>query len=276
VQKAAQVAGKAAPAVAVVGALAAVPHLHHHTPAAPASAGQMTPPHLSYSGRALTAHAELAMPVRNLTHQPRHARKTQTAAVRKPKAHPRSHSSISAPAHQASRQHSSSSHQGSSSRHQGSPSSSQHSSSSGQHSSDQATLTCSGSGTMLPLNYAAIVGFLTAHGYTGLAAAGIAGNIWQESRGNPESVGTGGGGLIGWTPLPAGFVTGNPSADLETQLDALLTYNEQWHQYIPTLNAATNATEASDIYMSYFERPGIPAASNREAAANAVAAACGL
>ena len=75
---------------------------------------------------------------------------------------------------------------------------------------------------MVPANYAAIVGFLTAHGYTGNAAAGIAGNIWQESDGNPESVGDGGGGLIGWTPLPGGYVTGNPSADLQTQLSGIL------------------------------------------------------
>jgi hypothetical protein len=129
---------------------------------------------------------------------------------------------------------------------------------------------------MLPANYAAIVGFLTAHGYTGLAAAGIAGNIYQESKGDPESVGLGGGGLIGWTPLPAGFVTGNIPADLQTQLEAILTYNQQWSAYVPALNAATSATEAADIYMSDFERPGIPAASNREAAADAVAAACHL
>jgi hypothetical protein len=94
--------------------------------------------------------------------------------------------------------------------------------------------------------------------------------------GNPESVGSGGGGLIGWTPLPAGFVTGSPAADLQTQLAALLTFNQQWSQYIPMLNAATSATAAADVYMNYFERPGIPAAGNREAAASAVAAACGL
>jgi Phage tail lysozyme len=139
-----------------------------------------------------------------------------------------------------------------------------------------ATLACSGTAGMLPANYAAIVGYLTAHGYTGIAAAGVAGNIYQESMGNPESVGSGGGGLIGWTPLPAGFVTGNPAADLQTQLAALLTFNQQWSQYIPMLNAATSATQAADIYMNYFERPGIPAAGNREAAASAVAAACGL
>ncbi len=128
----------------------------------------------------------------------------------------------------------------------------------------------------VPQNYGAIVDFLATHGYSGLAAAGIAGNIYQESMGNPESVGTGGGGLIGWTPLPGGFVTGNPAADLQTQLQALLTYNQQWSQYVPMLNAATSATQAAYIYMTYFERPGIPAAANREAAAAAVATACHL
>jgi len=139
---------------------------------------------------------------------------------------------------------------------------------------------CAGNGAggtgMLPANYVAIVDFLVAHGYSKLGAAGVAGNIYQESKGEPESVGTGGGGLIGWTPLPAGYVTGNPAVDLQTQLAALLTYNQQWAQYIPTLNAATSPAGAADVYMSYFERPGIPAASNREGAAIAVAQACGI
>jgi LysM repeat protein len=139
-----------------------------------------------------------------------------------------------------------------------------------------SAVTCTATQGTVPANYAAIVSFLTAHGYTGIAAAGIAGNIYQESMGNPESAGSGGGGLIGWTPLPSGFVTGNPSADLQTQLNALLTYNQQWSQFIPALNAATSAAQAADIFMNDFERPGIPAAGNREAAAQAVAAACGL
>ena len=129
---------------------------------------------------------------------------------------------------------------------------------------------------MLPANYVTIVEFLVAHGYTKMGAVGIAGNIYQESRGDPESVGTGGGGLIGWTPLPGGFVTGNPAADLQTQLAALLTYNQQWIQYVPMLNAASSPASAADVYMNYFERPGIPAASNREGAAIAVAQACGI
>lgn len=138
------------------------------------------------------------------------------------------------------------------------------------------TFSCSGStpSGMLPANYGPIVTFLAGHGYTPVAAAGIAGNIFRESMGNPESVGTGGGGLIGWTPLPAGFVTGNVGRDLRTQLTALLAYNRQWAQYIPALNAAKTATQAADIYMNDFERPGLPAAYDREGAANAVARAC--
>jgi Phage tail lysozyme len=139
-----------------------------------------------------------------------------------------------------------------------------------------AALTCDTSRGMLPANVTAIVSFLLAHGYTHDAAAGIAGNIYRESMGNPESVGTGGGGLIGWTPLPSGFVTGNDSADLQTQLSALLTYNQGWAQYIPTLNGASSPSAAADIYVTDFERAGIPAASQREAAAEAVASACGL
>jgi len=139
-----------------------------------------------------------------------------------------------------------------------------------------AALRCTGTAGLLPANYAAIVRFLTGHGYTPMAAAGIAGNIYQESKGDPESVGTGGGGLIGFTPLPAGYVTGNPAADLHTQLEAILAYDQQWAQYIPSLNAATSPAEAADVYMDDFERPGVPAAYNRESAAEAVAAACGF
>jgi hypothetical protein len=135
---------------------------------------------------------------------------------------------------------------------------------------------CTGTSGLLPQNYGAIVTYLVAHGYSGVGAAGIAGNIYQESKGNPESVGSGGGGLIGFTPLPGGYVTGNVSADLLTQLGAIVNYNQQWAQYLPALNGASSASEAAYIYMSDFERPGIPVAGTREAAAAAVAAACHL
>jgi Phage tail lysozyme len=144
------------------------------------------------------------------------------------------------------------------------------------HTAPAAACTATITGALLPANYAAIVSYLAGHGYTAIAATGIAGNIYQESMGNPESEGTGGGGLIGWTPLPAGFVTGNPAADLQTQLAALLSYNQQWAQYIPALNAAKTPVDAAYLYMTYFERPGFPAAANREGAAAAVAKACGI
>jgi hypothetical protein len=139
-----------------------------------------------------------------------------------------------------------------------------------------ATLSCNLNYGMLPDNVTAIVTFLLANGYSDNAAAGIAGNMYQESKGDPESEGMGGGGLIGFTPLPAGYVTGNPAVDLQTQLNAVLTYNQGWASYLPALNAAASPADAAYIYVTDFERAGIPAASTREASADNVASACGI
>lgn len=129
----------------------------------------------------------------------------------------------------------------------------------------------------LPANYRAIASFMTSHGYSNTAAAGIAGNTLQESGGNPESVGDGGGGLIGFTPLPSGYVTGNPGRDLATQLNGILSYNRGWSQYISGLNAQPTAADAAAFYMNYFERPAKATenAQRREAGANAVFKAMG-
>jgi len=133
-----------------------------------------------------------------------------------------------------------------------------------------------GGTAMLPLNYETIVNFLIAHGYTSIAATGIAGNIYQESGGNPESGGAAAGGLIGWTPLPSGYITGNPTADLQTQLAALLLFNDHLAAFLPALDATTTPANAAYVYMTDFERPSFPAASNRESSAVAVAGACGF
>jgi hypothetical protein len=283
-RKVARRAGKAAPAVAVVGALAAVPQVRALAFSQPAAAGHQAAEHQTIRHHTSGQHAaerrsasqqvaasDTIMPVR-LGIFPR-ARPATTARVsgtaRSAKATTPNPSPSASPAASASQQGSAAAPSGPGS---GGPGTG------GQGAGGQAagTPVCSGGGGMLPANYAAIVDFLTAHGYTGIAAAGIAGNIYQESMGNPESVGSGGGGLIGWTPLPAGFVTGNPAADLQTQLAAILTFNQQWAQYLPALNAATSPAQAADIYVTDFERAGIPAFGNREAAAQAVAAACGL
>jgi len=220
---------------------------------------KISDPNLIYTGQVFSAPADPPASVRNGTYQGRHAKgaaATSTVDNQSSASSADSSSGSSAPA--------------------GSSGSSA-SSATATSASTGHGVSCSGSASgMVPANYAAIVNFLTSHGYTGNAAAGIAGNIWQESVGNPESVGDGGGGLIGWTPLPGGYVTGNPAADLQTQLAAILTFNRIWSQYIPALNAASSPAAAADIYVTDFERAGIPAVGNREAAAEAVASACGI
>ncbi len=247
-------------AVAAIGAVAALPGLRGLVTAAPAaSAGHQAIARLSYSDEVMSPPADSPVWFRKGGY-PR-GRAAVSSAIKAVNA-----------AHAAGKSGGSGDQPGQPSQ-PGQPGSGSHVAGS---PTTARALSCTGTAGMLPANYAAIVGFLTAHGYTAFAAAGIAGNIYQESGGNPESVGSGGGGLIGWTPLPGGFVTGNPAADLQTQLAALLTYNQQWSGYLPALNAATSAPAAAYIYMADFERPGIPAAANREAAASAVAQACGM
>jgi hypothetical protein len=257
VQKVARRAGRAAPAVAVVGALAAVPQVRDLVTGhpAPAAAGSVTadrlaaPDQIGGVSRSEEAHwvqHVKASTARRSVHRAsapsvNDAAHPLVGATPSPSATPSAGAGASPPA------------------------------------ASSGTVTCSASATgMLPDNYGAIVSFLTGHGYTGNAAAGIAGNMYQESKGNPESEGDGGGGLIGWTPLPAGLVTGNVTADLNAQLEAVLTFNQQWSQYLPALNDASTPAAAADIYVTDFERAGIPAAGTREAAATAVAAACGI
>ena len=253
VQKVARRAGRAAPAMAVVGALAAIPQVRDLVTGASASAGNVAAARVAapdlIGGASRSEEAHWVQHVKAGTARRPVARASSSAApdaaqplvgaTPTPSASPSPSASASPPA------------------------------------ASRGTVTCSASASgLLPDNYAAIVSFLTGHGYTGVAAAGIAGNMYQESHGNPESEGDGGGGLIGWTPLPAGLVTGNVTADLQAQLEAVLTFNQQWSQYLPVLNAASTPAAAADIYVTDFERAGIPAAGTREAAAEAVAAAC--
>jgi Phage tail lysozyme len=272
--KVARKAGKAAPAVVVVGALAAVPQVRDFVTSATTAVtgGQRPPAHQSISDQVGSDAQGNPESFNAHTYRPRHAGGHASAATAGSTTN--SHTATRNPPHRHAHHPRTPAPQptGTSPSSAGSPSPSAPSKPSGSHSLPK----CTGTAGMLPENYAVIVDFLVAHGYTDLAAAGIAGNMYQESKGDPESVGSGGGGLIGFTPLPPGYVTGNPSVDLQTQLNAVLTYNQQWAQFIPALNAATSATEAADIYMNDFERPGLPAAANREGAAQAVAAACGF
>lgn len=130
----------------------------------------------------------------------------------------------------------------------------------------------------VPDNAQQIYQYLTGQGYSGTAAAGILGNIEQESTGNPESVGTGGAGLIGWTPPSAAFpdqpiVTGSPKNDLSAQLTDLWAWNQRNAAGPSFLNKATSPANAALLYMNQAERPAVATENlaNRQASAIAVA-----
>jgi Phage tail lysozyme len=125
-------------------------------------------------------------------------------------------------------------------------------------------------------NMEQVAEYLVEHGYSKIAAAGICGCIAGESGGNPESVGSGGAGLIGWTPPSSAspisdIVTGNASKDLASQMEDLLTYNNnQGSGLISELNAQTSPLAAADFYSQNFERPAVTDSDVRESVAEQV------
>lgn len=121
-------------------------------------------------------------------------------------------------------------------------------------------------------NYLTIGKFLVENGYTPVGASGVVGCIAGESSGNPEAVGAGSYGLIQERGAQyAGLVTGNASADLDTQLQAILTYNNaQGANLIAMLNAQPNPTAAADFYSQYFERPLVTDSDVSTSVANSV------
>ena len=114
-------------------------------------------------------------------------------------------------------------------------------------------------------NYVLAVGqYLVDNGYSAAAAAGVASCVDGESGANPESEGSGGGGLIGWTPLgsaepDANIITGDDSADMMTQLADILYYNadEIGQSRVDELNSQTDPVAAADFYSQNFEKPAV-------------------
>lgn len=110
-------------------------------------------------------------------------------------------------------------------------------------------------------NLVAEASYLVNQGYSPASAAGVAGASAGESSGNPEAVGSGGAGLIGWTPPSKAapyqpIVTGNPTQDFDTQLPDVLYYNnQQGQQANADLQQQTDPVAAADIYSQEFERP---------------------
>ncbi len=128
-------------------------------------------------------------------------------------------------------------------------------------------------------NELTVAKFLVAHGYSKAAAAGIASCIAGESAGSPEAVGSGGWGLIGWTPQTPGeyqnlYPTGNASADLGKQMAAILTYNNA-NGNVAALNAIHDPVQAADYYSQTFERPLVTDSDVRANVATAIFQALG-
>ena len=121
----------------------------------------------------------------------------------------------------------------------------------------------------IPQNAKAIYTFLTGAGFNANAAAGIVGNIEQESGGNPAAPG---GGLIQ-------ILSGNPgytsNTSLSAQLQSILTYVKA-NGSISDINAHASSPSAAALYFSTkYERPNAAAANNanRQSSADAVASA---
>jgi LysM repeat protein len=113
-------------------------------------------------------------------------------------------------------------------------------------------------------NLLAVAQFMVENGYSDAAAAGIASCVDGESGGNPESVGSGGGGLIGWTPIGSAapnsnIITGDVEQDMMNQLEDILFYNsnEIGQSAIAQLNGISDPVEAADFYSQNFEKPAV-------------------
>jgi len=126
----------------------------------------------------------------------------------------------------------------------------------------------------LPQNAQAIWTYLRSVGLSPAAAAGILGNIGQESGGNPQAGWFPGSyGLIQWTPAtPAhGYPYPGPTG-LQQQLPAVIEYINR-NGSISDINAHSPTPQAGALYFSqYYERPNPAEANNanRQAVAQLV------
>lgn len=111
-------------------------------------------------------------------------------------------------------------------------------------------------------NGTTIYKFFRSQGFTPIQAAGAIASIWGESGWDPESAGTGGRGLIGWTPastLPNSAFTGNRSADMAAQLPLIMSFIQANGDSgaVQMMAGAQNVNSAAQIWDSRVERAGI-------------------
>ena len=107
---------------------------------------------------------------------------------------------------------------------------------------------------------------LAGMGWSPNGAAGAAGNIMQESRGDPLSAGTGGRGLIGWTPpgrLPnSAFIPGNRAQSMRRQLPLVNRFFRSNMGRWWGVAQRSNPGIAANIIMNMGERPAGSSQSN--------------
>lgn len=113
---------------------------------------------------------------------------------------------------------------------------------------------------------------LLAMGLSTNAAAGVAGNIYQESGGNPSSSSGAGGGLFGEEIQNGGTVGGGSMTE---QLAALAKYIAANGSIADVNSHASSPTAAAIYFMQHYEKPNVALENeaNRVAAATYVAAA---
>jgi hypothetical protein len=116
----------------------------------------------------------------------------------------------------------------------------------------------------------AIAQVLFAHGANKIAAAGIIGNAWRESGMDPGAEGTGGGGLWGFTSGAISLANLKAAGGSKWEnpiFQTLFMLSHGGQGLIPALNKSASPEAAAALFMNEWERPGIPALSDREAGA---------
>lgn len=125
--------------------------------------------------------------------------------------------------------------------------------------------------------------YLLANRFSRAGAAGIIGNAYRESLWDPGAVGTGGGGLFGFTTSPVSLADmqryadkrGKPWTDVETQMAFMLgspggggLMTDDYYNGLEAFLKSTNDIhDATYRFMNEWERPGIPAFEDRLAGA---------
>lgn len=119
-------------------------------------------------------------------------------------------------------------------------------------------------------NGTTIYKYLRSAGYAPIQAAGAIAAIYGESSWNAEAVGTGGAGLLAWTPpstmtkygatcKAAGIGSKTVQQDFDSQLPAILSYvSETGASGAVTMMAgASTVTQAAEIWGQKVEKYGI-------------------